>query len=101
MPSLFGATSIARLIKPRLKFCNFIGLTLFRQNLSNRMTSQKRKINLSGIFPPIPTPFKEDEDIDFEGLEKNLDAWNELNFAGRFKLFCVTRFNLWLFQFVT
>jgi len=34
-------------------------------------------ISLSGIFPPIPTPFKSNEDIDFDRLQFNLERWNK------------------------
>ena len=34
-------------------------------------------ISLSGIFPPIPTPFKTNEDIDLDRLQFNLERWNK------------------------
>lgn len=34
-------------------------------------------ISLSGVFPPIPTPFKANEDIDFDHLQSNLERWNK------------------------
>jgi 4-hydroxy-2-oxoglutarate aldolase len=34
-------------------------------------------ISLAGIFPPIPTPFKSNEDIDFDHLQSNLERWNK------------------------
>jgi 4-hydroxy-2-oxoglutarate aldolase len=39
-------------------------------------------LRLRGIYPPIPTPFLEDESIDFDGLESNLAAWNQQPLAG-------------------
>eukprot|EP00794_Sanderia_malayensis_P005135 gene5135-5784_t len=39
-------------------------------------------LDLSGIYPPIPTPFKENEDIDYDKLKTNLDRWNRIPFAG-------------------
>jgi len=33
-------------------------------------------ISLRGIFPPIPTPFANDESIDFDQLKSNLAHWN-------------------------
>lgn len=38
----------------------------------------------SGIFTPIATPFKNDESIDFEMLEKNLEKWIATDLTGRF-----------------
>ncbi len=32
-------------------------------------------VNLSGIYPPIPTPFNEEGQIAFDKLESNLDKW--------------------------
>lgn len=39
-------------------------------------------LSLHGIFPPIPTPFAEDESVDLDGLLANLSAWNEIPLAG-------------------
>ena len=35
------------------------------------------KIDLAGIFPPIPTPFADDGEIAFDYLRANLSRWNE------------------------
>jgi len=37
---------------------------------------------LSGIFPPIPTPFGETGEILFDRLEENLDRWNTEPISG-------------------
>ena len=39
-------------------------------------------ISLAGIFPPIPTPFKANEDIDLDRLQSNLDRWNQEPLSG-------------------
>jgi 4-hydroxy-2-oxoglutarate aldolase len=39
-------------------------------------------ISLSGIFPPILTPFKANEEIDFDHLQSNLERWNKEPLAG-------------------
>ena len=39
-------------------------------------------ISLAGIFPPIPTPFKANEDIDFNHLRSNLERWNREPLGG-------------------
>ena len=36
----------------------------------------------SGIYPPIPTPFTESEEIDYSALESNLSKWNETPIRG-------------------
>jgi 4-hydroxy-2-oxoglutarate aldolase len=38
-------------------------------------------MNLQGIFPPIPTPFKNDE-LDVEGLQANIARWMQTGLAG-------------------
>jgi len=39
-------------------------------------------ISLAGIFPPIATPFKANEDIDFDHLQSNLERWNTEPLSG-------------------
>lgn len=45
-------------------------------------TKVLNKMDISGIFPPIPTPFNEKEDIDYEKLKENVEKWNEIPFKG-------------------
>ncbi len=40
------------------------------------------KLDLSGIFPPIPTPFEADGRLAFGRLEGNLQRWNRLPLRG-------------------
>lgn len=47
----------------------------------NPLTSSS-VLSLRGIFPPIPTPFKQDESLDLDGLRSNLARWNEEPLAG-------------------
>ena len=51
--------------------------------LAKGMSSSKSNLDLSGIYPPIPTSFNENEDIDFEKLKSNLAKWNKMPFAGK------------------
>jgi 4-hydroxy-2-oxoglutarate aldolase len=37
---------------------------------------------LSGVFPPIPTPFDDSGRLDLDGLRANLGRWNETGLAG-------------------
>ena len=39
-------------------------------------------MDISGIYPPIPTPFRVDEEIDYPALESNLSKWNQTNVRG-------------------
>ena len=44
--------------------------------------SMSTDLDLSGIYPPIPTPFKANEDIDWHSLKSNLDKWSAVPFKG-------------------
>ncbi|CAB3982926.1 4-hydroxy-2-oxoglutarate aldolase, mitochondrial [Paramuricea clavata] len=39
-------------------------------------------MDISGIFPPIPTPFNKEEEIDYVKLKENVQKWNEIPFKG-------------------
>jgi hypothetical protein len=39
-------------------------------------------LDISGIFPPIPTPFNSKNEVDFRQLQKNFQYWNKIPFAG-------------------
>ena len=39
-------------------------------------------LSLAGIFPPIPTPFKDDLQIDYDHLQSNLNRWNQEPLTG-------------------
>ncbi|KAH9490987.1 hypothetical protein Btru_032394 [Bulinus truncatus] len=43
-------------------------------------TSSLSQLDISGIFPPIPTPFNKDETIAFDKLEINMEKWNKIPF---------------------
>ncbi|XP_046383640.1 4-hydroxy-2-oxoglutarate aldolase, mitochondrial-like isoform X2 [Ischnura elegans] len=46
------------------------------------LRAAKGRLNLSGIFPPIPTPFRSDECIAYEKLASNIEKWKTIPFAG-------------------
>lgn len=39
-------------------------------------------MDISGIYPPITTPFDKDENIDWASLKQNMDKWNDIPFRG-------------------
>jgi 4-hydroxy-2-oxoglutarate aldolase len=39
-------------------------------------------LSLAGLFPPIPTPFKDNGDVDYDHLQANLNRWNTEPLAG-------------------
>ena len=46
-------------------------------------------LDVSGIFPPIVTPFNDSEDIDYQKLKINLSKWNKIPFAGMIAFFII------------
>jgi len=46
------------------------------------VTSRSSSISLAGVFPPIPTPFKADGQVDYEHLKSNVERWNREPLAG-------------------
>ena len=46
----------------------------------NRNMSSASQLDLSGILPPIPTPFDENENIRYDFLEDNLNKWHRFPF---------------------
>lgn len=49
-------------------------------------TAAASRLDLSGIYPPIATPFTAKEDVDYEKLEENLQKYAEIPFKGRTSL---------------
>lgn len=40
------------------------------------------RLDLSGIYPPIATPFTAKEDVDYQKLAENLQKYAEIPFKG-------------------
>ncbi|XP_064474794.1 4-hydroxy-2-oxoglutarate aldolase, mitochondrial-like [Ornithodoros turicata] len=47
-----------------------------------RRSSSKVPPNLTGVFPPITTPFKSSGDVCYKSLEENLQLWSSVPFRG-------------------
>ena len=59
-----------------------LNLSLHTRSIS--LTSNvSNKLDLSGVYPPIPTPFNEDESIAYDKLEHNFSIWNKIPFRGK------------------
>lgn len=39
-------------------------------------------LDISGVYPPIPTPFDAKGDVNYVQLERNFTHWNKIPFAG-------------------
>jgi len=48
--------------------------------------STDRRLDLSGVYPPITTPFDNKENVDYNKLEFNMQRWNDILFKGDFAL---------------
>lgn len=46
------------------------------------LTSSQRNIHLGGIYPPLTTPFNDNESIAFDKLAANLEKYAKIPFAG-------------------
>lgn len=53
-----------------------------RVSVSGFSTSAVRNMDISGIYPPIATPFNEDETIAYDKLQHNMDKWNKIPLRG-------------------
>lgn len=40
------------------------------------------RLDLSGVYPPIATPFDDNENVDYVKLGFNLQRWNDIPFKG-------------------
>ena len=47
-----------------------------------RTMASGHKVDLSGVFPPIVTPFDAQENIDYDELSKNIGRWNATPLKG-------------------
>jgi len=43
------------------------------------------RLDISGVYPPIATPFDNDENVDYDKLLFNLQRWNDIPFKGSYK----------------
>jgi len=40
------------------------------------------RLDLAGVFPPIATPFNDNENVNYDKLDFNLRRWNDVPFKG-------------------
>ncbi|KAJ9586972.1 hypothetical protein L9F63_019463 [Diploptera punctata] len=75
---VFTIPTCGRNVLTRHLVCNKSVIYHVERNVSSSVTS----VDLSGIFPPIPTPFNEDESIAYDKLEVNFKQWDKVPFQG-------------------
>ncbi|XP_029351943.1 4-hydroxy-2-oxoglutarate aldolase, mitochondrial [Echeneis naucrates] len=69
-----------RALGPR---CRGARLTAWRRAQSHRAAAPgPTRLDLSGIYPPIATPFTAQEDVDYPRLEQNLQKYAQIPFKG-------------------
>lgn len=42
-----------------------------------------KRVDLGGVFPPMPTPFNPDESVNYDKFATNIEAWNKAPFKGK------------------
>jgi len=59
-------------------------MSLFTRSLLalRRAHTAPRDLNLNGVFVPLTTPFKDNQDIAYDRLKENLDKYEQIPFAG-------------------
>jgi len=45
---------------------------------------RRARLDLSGVYPPIATPFDDNENVDYDRLGFNLQRWNDIPFKGTY-----------------
>ena len=60
---------------------------MVQQNLASvqanaRMLSTQGSLDLRGVYPPLPTPFTANEDVDYDKFKENVDKMNTYGFRG-------------------
>ena len=66
-----------------LNYCKTLRTSLPAPQMAAFSTSANRKLDLSGVYPPIVTPFEENEEISYSKLEENFQKWNKIPFKGQ------------------
>ena len=65
-----------------------VGRSTKRLFSTGRKIRQFSSLDLSGIYPPIPTPFTDQEDIAWDQLQSNINKWNDIGFKGNWLISC-------------
>ena len=56
---------------------------LYKGTVWTRAQSTGPKLDIGGIYPPIATPFSENEDVDYDKLGENLKKYAKIPFKGK------------------
>lgn len=52
------------------------------QQMAGFSAQGSSSLDLSGIFPPIVTPFEDNEEVSYGKLTENFNKWNNIPFRG-------------------
>ena len=75
--------SYKEIVKNNTFSLNAISNLKFHKMSAFSTSSEKSSsVNLSGIFPPIVTPFQDNEDISYDKLTENFNKWKDVPFRG-------------------
>ncbi|XP_076363870.1 4-hydroxy-2-oxoglutarate aldolase, mitochondrial-like [Tachypleus tridentatus] len=59
---------------------NTVNLNRMYQRIN--FSSKVKTLDMAGVFPPVTTPFKSNEEISYTDLKDNLEKWNHFPFRG-------------------
>ncbi|XP_047488183.1 4-hydroxy-2-oxoglutarate aldolase, mitochondrial-like [Penaeus chinensis] len=63
-----------------LRVCQRCPLSL--SVLRGTTVTPSKAVDLSGVFPPMPTPFNPNESVNYDKFASNIEAWNKVPFKG-------------------
>lgn len=107
-------SEMRRAVPNLTRFCGGSGfITLGRtsrtatavMSVSRLSSTSSGRLDVSGVYPPIATPFNKDESIAFDKLTENMLKWNKIPFGGKIKTRqCVMKYwraYIWVRQGIT
>ena len=85
MTCLSSVGHLAKLVGGQsVKLCR--GVRLSTSGVFSFSTTPLNDMDISGIYPPIATPFNNDETIAYDKLQHNMDMWNKIPLRGTYTL---------------
>ena len=66
-------------VKKMFALSRGVNVTLWKRTASQ---AAGQRLDISGIYPPIATPFTEQEELDYHKLEENLQKYAKIPFKG-------------------
>ncbi|KAL1005681.1 hypothetical protein UPYG_G00062230 [Umbra pygmaea] len=58
------------------------GASVLWKQIKNYCVTAEQRVDIAGIYPPIATPFTENEDVDYQKLDENIQKYSKIPFKG-------------------